>query len=214
MWLVDSCHGSTAARAYSGCGKIVKVWPVSGNKKDGDDCFSLCRIYVLEFARPLSSNVYVDIMPLFHYFFPREKWLVQVITNAISFANRARFSICRWAVQSWFCFRFIFKAYGSTERKDSSENRNAVWKTHNWRKDSNKPIGSFCRLLSMYWTDFSEISAALLRSCNWRFEELTDVTKFSPKLVIYSIWWFWFTITWTTWHFSNLLWNGSLCSQR
>jgi len=40
MWLVDSSHGNTVARALSGCGKFVKRWPVRGYKRVGDHCFS------------------------------------------------------------------------------------------------------------------------------------------------------------------------------
>jgi len=46
MWLVDSSHGNTAARAEAkrhrvlqGRDKIVKRWPVRGYRKVGDHCF-------------------------------------------------------------------------------------------------------------------------------------------------------------------------------
>jgi len=78
------------------------------------------------------------------------------------------FSICRWAVQKCsICLEVYFLLPdGNIERKGRSENRNALLKTHNSGQESSKLIGSFCRKLIVYWTDFSEVSAALLKSCN------------------------------------------------
>jgi len=85
----------------------------------------------------------------------------QVIINAIAFANTARFSICHWTVQDWsvfvtslFCLMVALKA--------GNENRNAMWKTYYMTQDSSKLIGSFCKQLGMYSTDFAEICVASL----------------------------------------------------
>jgi len=47
-----------------------------------------------------------------------------------------RFSACRWAAQNWSVFYMFISLMhdDSLERKGSSENRNAIWKTYNWLK--------------------------------------------------------------------------------
>jgi len=57
--------------------------------------------------------------------------LAQVITNAISFTNTARFSIFRWAVQKWSVFIAIFIAWRQHWKEKKCENRNAVWTIYN-----------------------------------------------------------------------------------
>jgi len=77
---------------------------------------------------------------------------------------------------------------GNIERKGRSENRNALLKTHNSGQESSKLIGSFCRKLIVYWTDFSEVSAALLKSCNWKFKGTIERNQYLSKLISYLIW--------------------------
>jgi len=56
--------------------------------------------------------------------------LLQTLTRSLSLTQ---FWICRWGVQNWpvIVTSLFLMSDGSLERKGSSENRNAVWKTSN-----------------------------------------------------------------------------------
>jgi len=54
-------------------------------------------------------------------------------------------------------------------------------------QDCSKLIGSSCRQLAMYWSDFTEISMALLStSCRWKFKGSVEL-NILPKLINYMV---------------------------